>query len=43
LRRTTPLVVDKLLKCGTLESGFARICCDNCGLNALLAFSCKSR
>ena len=43
LRPTIPQVVDKFLKCGTLERGFARIRCDNCGLNALLAFSCKSR
>ncbi len=43
LRPTIPQVVDKFLNCGTLERGFARIRCDNCGLNALLAFSGKSR
>jgi hypothetical protein len=36
-------VVHKFLECGDLESGFARIRCDHCEHEYLLAFSCKSR
>jgi len=32
-----------LLACGLLEHGFARIRCDACAHEYLLAFSCKSR
>ena len=36
-------VADKLLACGVLEHGFARIRCDACTHEYLLAFSCKCR
>jgi len=36
-------VADKLLACGILEHGFARIRCDACSNEYLLAFSCKCR
>ena len=38
-----PRGFDKLLNCATRERGFIRIRSDNCGLNAMLAFSYKSR
>jgi hypothetical protein len=31
------------LKCGVLEHGFIRVHCDDCGQDALVAFSCKGR
>ena len=34
-------VADKFLACGILEHGFARIRCDACAHEYLLAFSCK--
>ena len=43
LRPIIPEVVHKFLECGDLESGFARIRCDHCEHEYLLAFSCKSR
>src|ERR1039457_2171407 len=43
LRRTIPEVVHEFLECGNLERGFARIRCDHCEHEYLLAFSCKSR
>ena len=43
LRPVVNAVVHKFLDCGNLERGFARIHCTACGLDALLAFSCKSR
>ena len=43
LRSVIEAVVHKFLDCGNLERGFARIHCDSCGLDTLLAFSCKSR
>jgi hypothetical protein len=43
LRRTIPEVVHKFLECGNLERGFARVRCDHCDHECLLAFSCKSR
>jgi hypothetical protein len=43
LRRIIPEVVHKFLECGNLERGFARIRCDHCEHEYLLAFSCKSR
>jgi hypothetical protein len=36
-------VTDKFLACGLLEHGFARIRCDDCAHEYLLAFSCKGR
>ncbi len=36
-------VADKFLACGVLEHGFARIRCDACTHEYLLAFSCKCR
>ena len=36
-------VTDKFLACGMLEHGFARIRCDACAHEYLLAFSCKCR
>jgi Transposase zinc-binding domain/Putative transposase len=38
-----PQVVHKFLDCGNLDRGFARIRCDHCQHEYLLAFSCKSR
>ena len=43
LRSIVPEVVKKFLDCGVLERGFARIRCDHCQHEYLLAFSCKSR
>ena len=36
-------VADKFLACGVLDHGFARIRCDDCVHEYLLAFSCKCR
>ena len=36
-------VIQKFLECGDLTHGFARIRCDHCGRELLLAFSCKGR
>ena len=41
-----PIVMDvnyKYLDCGDLHCGFARVRCDHCGHEYLLAFSCKRR
>ena len=43
LRPIIPEVVDKFLDCGDLGQGFARIRCDHCQHEYLLAFSCKGR
>ena len=43
LRPIIPEVVHKFLECGDLARGFARIRCDHCQHEYLLAFSCKSR
>ena len=43
LRPAIPEVVGKFLDCGNLERGFARVRCDECQHEYLLAFSCKSR
>ena len=43
LRPIIPQVVHKFLVCGNLERGFARVRCDHCEHEYLLAFSCKSR
>jgi hypothetical protein len=42
-RAVVPAVVDRFLACGILEHGFARIHCDACAHEYLLAFSCKGR
>ena len=36
-------VAEKFLACGLLDHGFARIRCDDCAHEYLLAFSCKCR
>ena len=36
-------VLARFLDCGDLHQGFARVYCDNCGHDYLLAFSCKAR
>jgi len=43
LRPIIPAVVDKFLDCGDLAHGFARVRCDHCQHEYLLAFSCKGR
>ena len=43
LRPVIPDVVRKFLDCGDLEHGFARVRCDHCQHEYLLAFSCKGR
>ncbi|HPG01359.1 MAG TPA: transposase zinc-binding domain-containing protein, partial [Kiritimatiellia bacterium] len=43
LRPIIPEVVNKFLDCGDLERGFARVRCDDCKHEYLLAFSCKGR
>jgi hypothetical protein len=35
--------IQKFLECGDLSHGFARVRCDHCGHEYLLAFSCKGR
>jgi len=42
-RAVIPKVIDQFLACGLLEHGFARIRCDACAHEYLLAFSCKAR
>lgn len=42
-RAVIPKVVDQFLACGLLEHGFARIRCDACAHEYLLAFSCTAR
>ena len=36
-------VLERFLDCGDLHKGFARIYCDECAHDFLLAFSCKTR
>ena len=43
LRPIVTEVVNKFLDCGDLERGFARVRCDHCQHEYLLAFSCKGR
>jgi len=43
LRPVIPEVVKKFLDCGNLATGFARIRCDHCKHEYILAFSCKGR
>jgi len=33
----------RFLDCGDLQKGFARVFCDHCSHDYLLAYSCKSR
>ena len=42
-RAVVAQVVAKFLDCGVLEAGFARVRCDECKAEFLLAFSCKCR
>ena len=35
--------IERFIECGDPHHGFARIYCDGCGHNYLLAFSCKTR
>ena len=42
-RRVEEQVLNRFLDCGDLHRGFARIYCDACGRDYLLAFSCKTR
>ncbi len=42
-RAVVPEVADKFLACGVLEHGCARVRCDACAHEYLLAFSCKAR
>lgn len=42
-RPVVALVADKFLTCGVLDHGFARIRCDACTHEYLLAFSCTCR
>lgn len=42
-RRVEERVLERFLDCGDLHKGFARIYCDNCQHDYLLAFSCKTR
>ena len=41
LRGVIPEVVDKFMECGDFAKGFARVRCDECSHEYLLAFSCK--
>ncbi|MCC6737521.1 MAG: transposase zinc-binding domain-containing protein, partial [Planctomycetia bacterium] len=43
LRPAVPGAVRRFLRCGILDSGFARIRCPECGDEFLLAHSCRSR
>jgi len=43
LRGVIPEVVDKFMQCGGFAKGFARVRCDECSHEYLLAFSCKGR
>jgi len=43
LRRVIPEVVDKFMQYGDFAKGFARVRCDECSHEYLLAFSCKGR
>ena len=42
-RQVERYVLDRFIDCGDLHKGFARIYCDECGHDYLLAFSCKTR
>ena len=43
LRPACRRAVEKFLDCGRLEAGFARVRCDRCRAEFLVAFSCKTR
>ena len=43
LRPVIPEVVGKFMGCGDFANGFARVRCDHCVHEYLLAFSCKGR
>jgi hypothetical protein len=43
LRRAARRAVERFLDCGVLESGFARVRCERCHAEFLVAFSCKVR
>jgi len=43
LRPVVSEVFGKFLQCGILERGFARVRCDHCAHEYLVAFSCKGR
>jgi hypothetical protein len=43
LRSAAQRAVEKFLDCGLLERGFARVRCDRCRAEFLVAFSCKAR
>ena len=43
LRREAGRAVERFLDCGVLDSGFARVRCERCRLEFLVAFSCKVR
>ena len=36
-------VLERFLDCGDLHKGFARVFCDQCGHDYLLAYSCTTR
>ena len=42
-RQVESEVLERFLACGDLHHGFARIYCDLCGHDYLLAYSCKTR
>ena len=42
-RNVEEQVLERFQDCGDLHKGFARIHCDKCGYDYLLAFSCKTR
>src|SRR3989304_4780448 len=43
LRGIVPKTVERFFGCGLPEGGFARVRCDACGNEYLVAFSCKQR
>jgi hypothetical protein len=43
LRKAAQRAVEKSLDCGLIERGFARVRCDRCRAEFLVAFSCKAR
>ena len=44
LRRTVERqAIERFIECGDPHHGFARIYCDTCGHDYLLAYSCKTR
>jgi len=43
LRPETGPTVFRYLDCGCLQNGFARVKCDDCGHEYLVAFSCNRR